>query len=291
MKRTFLYILAALLAMSCKNNSVQNKNEDDKPVITVTIEPLRYFTEAIAGDNFNVVSMVPKGSSPETYDPTPQQLVDLAKSKAYFRIGYIGFEVAWLDKLAKNNPEMKIYDTSEGVSLLTGTHECHEEPNALHMENIDPHIWSSPKRARIIVKNMYDAFVDIDPDGKEYYTRNYEKLVEEINRIDTLLTHKLAPHKGEMFAIYHPSLSYLAHDYGLRQLSVELNGKGPSAFYMKRAVDIARENNVHIVFIQKEFNIKQALTFAEELKGKVVQIDPLNYEWGEELIHIADAFD
>ena len=46
-----------------------------------------------------------------------------------------------------------------------------------------------------------------------------------------------------------------------------------------------------IVFIQKEFNIKQALTFAEELKGTVVQIDPLNYEWGEELIHIADAFD
>ena len=75
MKRTFLYILAALLAASCKNNSVQNnKSEGDKPVITVTIEPLRYFTEAIAGDNFNVISMVPKGSSPETYDPTPQQL-------------------------------------------------------------------------------------------------------------------------------------------------------------------------------------------------------------------------
>ena len=49
MKRTFLYILAALLAASCKNNSVQNnKSEGDKPVITVTIEPLRYFTEAIA---------------------------------------------------------------------------------------------------------------------------------------------------------------------------------------------------------------------------------------------------
>ena len=46
MKRTFLYILAALLAASCKNSSVQNnKSEGDKPVITVTIEPLRYFTE------------------------------------------------------------------------------------------------------------------------------------------------------------------------------------------------------------------------------------------------------
>lgn len=111
MKRTFLYILAALLAMSCKNNSVQNKNEDDKPVITVTIEPLRYFTEAIAGDNFNVVSMVPKGSSPETYDPTPQQLVDLAKSKAYFRIGYIGFEQTWMDKLTDNAPHLQFFDT------------------------------------------------------------------------------------------------------------------------------------------------------------------------------------
>lgn len=118
MKRTFLYILAALLAMSCKNNSVQNKNEDDKPVITVTIEPLRYFTEAIAGDNFNVVSMVPKGSSPETYDPTPQQLVDLAKSKAYFRIGYIGFEQTWMDKLTDNAPHLQFFDTSRGIDLI-----------------------------------------------------------------------------------------------------------------------------------------------------------------------------
>ena len=82
MKRTFLYILAALLAASCKNSSVQNnKSEGDKPVITVTIEPLRYFTEAIAGDNFNVISMVPKGSSPETYDPMPMNLTPTIPSK------------------------------------------------------------------------------------------------------------------------------------------------------------------------------------------------------------------
>ena len=33
-----------------------------KPTLTVTLEPLRYFTETIAGDKFKVVSMVPKGS-------------------------------------------------------------------------------------------------------------------------------------------------------------------------------------------------------------------------------------
>ena len=72
MKRAFLYILTAVLAVGCKNSSVQqSKENDDKPVITVTIEPLRYFTEAIAGDHFSIVSMVPKGSSPGPTTPLP----------------------------------------------------------------------------------------------------------------------------------------------------------------------------------------------------------------------------
>lgn len=75
MKRTFLYILTALLAVGCKNSSVQShKNNDDKPVITVTIEPLRYFTEAIAGDNFSIISMVPKGSSRRRTTPPRSNL-------------------------------------------------------------------------------------------------------------------------------------------------------------------------------------------------------------------------
>ena len=87
-----------------------------KPTLTVTLEPLRYFTETIAGDKFKIVSMVPKGSSPETYDPTPQQLVNLDKSTAYLRIGYIGFEQAWMDKLTTNAPHLKVFDThSSGV--------------------------------------------------------------------------------------------------------------------------------------------------------------------------------
>ena len=85
MKKFCFLLLIATLLFSCKQGGQQNKKNDDKPVITVTIEPLRYFTEAIAGDEFTVVSMVPKGSSPETYDPTPQQLVDLAQSKDVYK--------------------------------------------------------------------------------------------------------------------------------------------------------------------------------------------------------------
>ena len=65
--------------------------------------------------------MVPKGTSPETYDPTPQQLVELARSKAYFRIGYIGFEQAWMDKLTTNAPHLKVFDTSKGIDVIHET--------------------------------------------------------------------------------------------------------------------------------------------------------------------------
>ena len=77
MKKIYFLLLATILIASCKPGSKTNNRSEGKPVITVTLEPLRYLTEAIAGDRFTVVSMVPKGTSPETYDPTPQQLVEL----------------------------------------------------------------------------------------------------------------------------------------------------------------------------------------------------------------------
>ena len=80
--RTLFLLGACLLMAACTGRSSQASNGDEtKPVITVTLEPQRYFTEAIAGDKFKVVSMVPKGSSPETYDPIPQQLVSLGDNR------------------------------------------------------------------------------------------------------------------------------------------------------------------------------------------------------------------
>ena len=97
--RTIVPILLALLLLTaCKGKENRTAaGNAEKPRIIVTIEPLRYFTEAIVGDRFEVASIVPKGSSPETYDPSPRQLIDLAQSKAYFRIGYIGFEQVWAE--------------------------------------------------------------------------------------------------------------------------------------------------------------------------------------------------
>ncbi len=288
MKKHFLlkyctYILLTLFAVACSTGEQKQK------IVTVTIQPQKYFAERIAGDRFEINCIVPPGSNPEAYDPSPSHLVHLGKSIAYFKIGHIGFELAWMDKLAQNNPNMKIFDNSEGIDILSGTHEHNEEKAHHHHFDADPHSWSSPKNARIIARNMYHAFVEIDPDGEKEYLQNYKNLLLEINHVDSIMTRRLAPVRGSMFAIYHPSLSYLAKDYHLHQLSLEYNGKEPSAFYLKKAIDIARKNRVKVIFIQQEFDAKQAESFASEIGAKVVPINPLSYHWSEELLHITDA--
>lgn len=285
-KHSFLkyctYILLTVMTVSCATGDKEQK------IVTVTVQPQKYFAEKIAGDRFSINCIVPPGSNPEAYDPSPSHLVHVGKSVAYFKIGHIGFELAWMDKLEQNNPTMKIFDNSEGIDLLTGTHEHNEGDNHHHFD-ADPHTWSSPKNARIIAKNMYDAFVSLDPNGEKVYRENYENLLAEINRVDSIVTQRLTPVRGTMFAIYHPSLSYLAKDYHLHQLSLEYNGKEPSVFYLKKAVDVAKEKNVKVIFIQQEFDAKQAESFAQEIGAKVVPINPLSYNWSEELLHIADA--
>ena len=52
MKKIYFLLLATILIASCKPGSKTNNRSEGKPVITVTLEPLRYLTEAIAGDRF-----------------------------------------------------------------------------------------------------------------------------------------------------------------------------------------------------------------------------------------------
>ena len=99
--RPFLFYLWACLCLlaGCKPSGRTDNKDTQRPVITVSIEPLRYITERIAGDGFRIETFVPKGSSPETYEPTPEQMMKLGQSLVYFTVGDLGFERTWTDRL------------------------------------------------------------------------------------------------------------------------------------------------------------------------------------------------
>jgi ABC-type metal ion transport system, periplasmic component/surface adhesin len=281
MKKIIFYshIILILFLYSCSGSPSGDR------IITVTIEPQRYFAEQLADTLFTIESMVASGVSPETYDPTPAQLTRLADSRAYFEIGPIGFEQAWMKSLKKNNPDVRFFDTSRGIEMVETEHAHGDHVH----KGSDPHIWSSPKEASVIVKNMYDALVELDKANAATYTSNYEKLIEEINQTDATIRQFLSDSSQKAFIIYHPALTYFTRDYGLTQYAIELDGKEPSASQIKALIDTAKAQRIKTIFIQKEFDKKNAEMIAEATKCRLVVINPLSYEWSKEMIKIAQA--
>ena len=280
--KKLIYILTLFILSACGNTTQRS----EKPILTVTLEPLRYFTEAIAGDNYEVVSMVPKGSSPESYDPTPQQLVNLSKSQAYLRIGYIGFEQAWMKKLEANCPDMKVYDTSKGIDLLRDKGHWHGDH--FHEGGVEPHVWNSTQNALIIADNIYQALCELDSTHQEDYQKRLDVLKQTIRQTDANVR-TLVENADSTFLIYHPALSYFARDYGLKQVSIEEGGKEPSPAQLKALIETCRNENVHTIFVQQEFDQRNAQLIANELGVNIVSINPLSYDWVKEMIRIAEA--
>ena len=281
-------LLIIVLLVSCNMGKSEKSQDNEKPVIAVTIEPQRYFTEAIAGDKFDVISIVPKGSSPETYDPTPQQLVSLGDSKAYLRIGYIGFEQVWMDRLIDNTPHIQIFDTSKDIDLILG--EAHDHGDHQHAGGVEPHIRNSTNNALIIARNTYKALCQLDKENEAYYLNRYDSLCQRIMHTDSIIRKTLQqPGTAQSFMIYHPALSYFARDYGLQQISIEEGGKEPSPAHLKDLVDLCRQEDVRIIFIQPEFDRRNAEIIARETGTGIVPINPLSYNWEAEMLAVAQA--
>ena len=281
-KKYIFLLLTTLTLAACAGNGENNRTQ----TLTVTIEPLRYFTEAIAGDKFQVVSIVPEGGNPETYDPTPQQLVDLARSKAYLRIGHIGFEQAWIERLQANTPQLPFYDMSQGVDLILEIHP-HAHTQGNH-DGVEPHIWNSIPNAHIISANICKALSEIDPDNQKYYRHRLDSMQRVIDRTEREMQRYLS-NADPSFLIYHPAQSYFARDYSLQQISIEEGGKEPSPTHLQELMNLCRQKQVRVVFVQQEFDQRNAEVIAQQLHLKIVPINPLTYDWAKEMIHIAQS--
>ncbi|MEI6678535.1 MAG: zinc ABC transporter substrate-binding protein [Mariniphaga sp.] len=281
MKQLLIYLFISLLFSGCFSEPPKTKNK----IVFVSILPLKYFADKIIGDTYKVEVMVPPGVGPETYSPTPKQMLLLGQAQAYFSIGFLGFEQAWLENFKSSNANLQVFVTSKRIDLIKET-EQHEDHN--HPQGVDPHIWSSPKTARLIATNIFEGMMQVDPANGDTYQKNLSLLLTEIAKVDSSVTRLLSGTTSKKFIIFHPALSYFARDYGLEQLSIEFEGKVPSPKHLQTVIDAAKSGKIKLILIQKEFDKENAEIIAQETGSKIVQIDPLSYEWPEQMISIAE---
>jgi zinc transport system substrate-binding protein len=248
--------------------------------VAVTILPQAEFVENIGGDKVDVTVMVPPGASPHTYEPTPSQMAELSRASMYAKVGSgVEFELTWMDKLIAQNKDMLVVDCSKGVQLQEMTAGDEDEPAG----TMDPHIWMSPKNAQIMVRNIADGLIQVDPTNRDYYEQNRDAYIQKLEQLDGDIFNSLAPIKNRIFMVYHPAFGYFASEYGLTMLTVEAEGKEPTPVGLQHLIEQAQKYNIHVVFAEPQFNPQSARVIAEAIDGKVILIDALAKDYIENL--------
>ncbi|MCF8144119.1 MAG: zinc ABC transporter substrate-binding protein [Deltaproteobacteria bacterium] len=264
--------------------------------VTVSILPQKYFVEKIGGDRVEVSVMVLPGANPATYEPKPRQMVDLTESRIYFAIG-VPFETVWLDKFAHASPKMEIVPTQAGIEKIPmapkHTHDGEDHPGgpAAHSGGKDPHIWLSPPLVMLQARNILRALIKADPPGRADYEARYQEFIEGLVELDLRIA-GLFSDRGmdNRFMVYHPAWGYFAKAYGLMQIPVETEGKGPTPKALQRLIADAQHDGIRAIFVQPQFSVKSAETIARAINGRVIAADPLALDWQTNLLRVAEQF-
>lgn len=280
--RNILIPCLLLLVMACGR-----REKGDKPVVTVTLPPYAWFVQEIAGDSVEVNVLLSGGTNPETFEPGMSTIRDASTSDIVFLSGAQGFESDLVEKLAGGNDDLRIVDTSAGITLLYGTHD-HAGHSHVH-GTPDPHFWTSVKNARVIALNIYNALKDVDPQREAWYTSRFQTLDAHLDSLDRAFTDSLARLRGRSFLVMHPSLGYFARDYGLEQMSMGDEGRENSVKAIRDNIDKAADRDVEVVFVQVDFDGSRARSVATQIGARVVELNLLNSDWESEIKHITDA--
>ncbi len=261
----------------------------------VTITPQQQIVERIGGDRVVVTPLIPPGANHETYEPTIEEMRQVAGADVWFQIGTLRMDTDQRDNIQAVNPDMMIVNTSSSNSFRTLEDHPHEgeEQNSKQesaAEEIDPHVWLSPKMVKEQASIIAESLQSLDPPYAEVYQQNLELLHRELDQLDADLRIALAPVNGKTILVYHPAFGYLADEYGFTQEYIEIEGKEPTLQRMQAILSLAKAENIQTIFVQKQLSQESAQTIAKEINGKVVAVDPLASDYFSSLRELAHSF-
>lgn len=263
MKKSLIKLVAAMMLpialIGCGGSSKEETSDNGKLKVTVSISPLKEFTEAIGGDKVEVTTLVPENTEPHDFDFKPKDLEKVSNEKVFIYNG-LGME-DWLSNLEGqlSEKDIKLIDSSEGVDVIKEDGKT------------DPHIWLSLKAAQIQSENIKNALIEVDSENKDYYEQNYSKFKESLDELYNEYKSKFEEIKVKDFITSHAAFAYLCRDFGLSQRSLkDVFGEGEEKPKDKEnLIKYCKENNINTIFSEGTESQKEAESLANDIGGKV----------------------
>lgn len=264
--------------------------------VTAGFYPLAEATQAVGGDRVTLTNLVPPGSEPHDYEPSPRDLELLRGSRLLVYLNR-GFQPSLERAVASlETSNLKTLDVLQGVPLLAGEDEhAAEEKDASPEPDgdqegeehgdagepgdhaIDPHIWLDPVRMKAITDQVSAALSEIDPAGKAMYEANAQAYKAKLDALDAEFKQGLAGCRLNEFITSHAAFAYLANRYNLEQipvrgLSPEIE---PSPQRVQEVIRLAREHGIQVIYFETLVNPRVAETIAREVGAEVKVLNPI----------------
>jgi zinc transport system substrate-binding protein len=288
-------VMLFLLGAGC---GPRTDRSDGRISVAVSVLPEKWLVDQLTGGKVEVTTLVLPGDNPHTYQPSDAQVSRLMRSAVFFRMGVPFEHGPWFQAIEKSS-RLKIVDLRQGLELLDmGEHAHHHEeqgPAGHHDHDEegeggkDPHTWLSVRSLKIQAATMARALGEVDPAHKADYDQRLADLQRRLDALDAELRAKLAPLKGKSFFVFHPAWGYFAHDYQLRQVAIEVEGKDPTDRELTEIQRQARESGAKVILVQPQISGRGAEAVATTVGARVVVADPLAENVPDTLVHVADV--
>jgi zinc/manganese transport system substrate-binding protein/manganese/iron transport system substrate-binding protein len=261
MQRAILLLFILLTACVAPNLQA------DSPVLAST-SFLADITRNIAGDRVHVESLLPTGTDPHSYQPTPQDVAKIERSRLLILNG-AGYEHFLEPLLDAQRPagEREVIEASAGLPLR-------RDPSSGHGN--DPHLWLDPNHVIFYVEIIRDALTHFDPDGAAIYQSNAEAYTSELKDLDAWIVQQVRqiPVEKRLLVTNHEALGYFAERYGFvvsGTVSESVSSDAsPSAQQIAALVDQITASGAPAIFLDVSDNPALARQIADETGVKVV---------------------
>lgn len=304
MKKIYATLCAALfivigIGAGCNTAKVPTAQESTPPItVATTIAPLELLVEAVAGDVIRVNNILPPGTSPHTFEPTPSSIKNLSTVTHVFAIGHELDD--WVDTLLEQNTQAKkiILDTNIPLRLYTETQEhAHEEEthSAAHQEHedathadeqeeeaghlhgeYDPHYWLSPSNAIIMIGSIEKTLSQAYPEHSEVFANNAASFIKKLQAKDLVWKKQLETLPQKDIVTFHDAFYYFADHFGLTVIATfePFPGKQPTPQYLVHLEEEIQEHAIRTMYIEPDLAQDALLSFAKDHDIRVGILNP-----------------
>ena len=287
-KKIVAVLGAAFLLGACSQPTSTPSKKEGKLNIMTTFYPIYDFTRNIVGDEGEVSLLIGAGTEPHEYDPTAKDIAKISQSDA---LVYDNENMeTWVPTVMKSLTDSKVKEikATKDMELLPieddDEHEG-EEHHDEHEHEFDPHVWLSPKKAKLLVEKITAQLSEAFPEKASAFKTNAQAYLEKLTELDTEYSSALKDAKQKNFVTQHTAFRYLATDYGLNQFGIAgISPEAePSPARLAELTKYIKENEIRYIYFEENASEKIAKTLATETGVALEVLNPLESLTKEEM--------